>query len=103
MNQSQLNQGLLDFLQASPTPFHAVKAMVEQLLGHGFVRLYEKDEWNLQPGLRYFVTRNDSSIIAFDYGQGEPQQCCFKNQRMDDTVFKRFPGLPGVYHHRFIK
>lgn len=72
MNQSQLNQGLLDFLQASPTPFHAVKAMVEQLLGHGFVRLYEKDEWNLQPGLRYFVTRNDSSIIAFDYGQGEP-------------------------------
>jgi len=72
MNQSKLNQGLLDFLKASPTPFHAVKTMAEQLLDHGFVRLYEKDEWNLQPGQRYFVTRNDSSIIAFDYGQGEP-------------------------------
>lgn len=72
MNQNQLNQGLLDFLQASPTPFHAVKTMVDQLLGHGFVRLYEKDEWRLEAGQRYFVTRNDSSIIAFDYGQGEP-------------------------------
>jgi len=72
MNQSQLNQGLLDFLKACPTPFHAVKTMAKQLLSHGFVRLYEKDEWNLQPGQRYFVTRNDSSIIAFDCGQGEP-------------------------------
>jgi len=72
MKQNQLNQGLLDFLQASPTPFHAVKTMVDQLLDHGFVRLYEKDEWCLEAGQRYFVTRNDSSIIAFDYGQGEP-------------------------------
>jgi len=72
MNRSQLNQGLLAFISASPTPFHAVKTMAEQLLSRGFVRLYEKDEWNLQPEQRYFVTRNDSSIIAFDYGQGEP-------------------------------
>jgi len=72
MNQTQLNQGLLDFLRASPTPFHAVKTMAEQFLSHGFVRLYEKDEWHLQAGKRYFVTRNDSSIIAFDYGSGEP-------------------------------
>jgi len=72
MNRSQLNQGLLAFISASPTPFHAVKTMAEQFLSRCFVRLYEKDEWNLQPEQRYFVTRNDSSIIAFDYGQGEP-------------------------------
>ena len=72
MNQSQLNQGLLAFLKASPTPFHAVKSMAETLISNGFVRLYEKDEWHLQSAGRYFVTRNDSSIIAFQYGQGEP-------------------------------
>jgi len=72
LTQTLLNQGLLDFLRSSPTPFHAVKTMAEQLLAHGFVRLYEKDEWSLQAGQRYFVIRNDSSIIAFDYGSGEP-------------------------------
>jgi len=72
MNQSQLNQGLLDFLAASPTPFHAVKSMADELSAQGFVRLHEKDDWSLQCGGRYFVTRNDSSIIAFQYGQGDP-------------------------------
>ena len=72
MNKSQLNQGLLDFLTASPTPFHAVKSIVNELTEHGFVRLYEKDGWALKNGGRYFVTRNDSSIIAFQYGQGDP-------------------------------
>lgn len=72
MNQPDLNQGLLTFLQKSPTPFHAVKSMAEKLTTAGFTRLYEKDEWNLRAGGRYFVTRNDSSIIAFNHGQGEP-------------------------------
>ncbi|MEZ5524218.1 MAG: M18 family aminopeptidase [Pseudomonadales bacterium] len=72
MNQRDLNQGLLAFLGSAPTPFHAVKGMAEQLAAAGYVRLHEKDEWNLQSSGRYFVTRNDSSIIAFNYGQGEP-------------------------------
>lgn len=72
MDKTQFNEGLLTFLQASPTPFHAVKTMTEQLLSQGYQRLYEKDEWQLNVGQGYFVTRNDSSIIAFKYGQGDP-------------------------------
>ncbi|MDO3385100.1 M18 family aminopeptidase [Gilvimarinus sp. SDUM040013] len=62
------NQGLLEFIAASPTPFHATRNMAEQLVAAGFVRLNEADSWSLQQGKRYFVTRNDSSIIAFCYG-----------------------------------
>lgn len=63
------NTGLLDFLHTSPTPFHATKNIATQLLAAGFIPLYEGDTWQLEPGKRYLVTRNDSSIIAFVYGK----------------------------------
>jgi aspartyl aminopeptidase len=61
---STLNR-LIDFLNASPTPFHAVKQMKNRLLDAGFQALDEKDSWVLTAGGRYFITRNDSSIIAW--------------------------------------
>ena len=64
---TDFNPGLLDFLVRSPTPFHAVDSMSKHLLSAGFQALHEGDAWQLQEGGRYFVTRNDSSIIAFHY------------------------------------
>ena len=64
MDSKVFNQGLLDFLAASPTPFHAVESMLKIFTEHDFKHLQEQDAWNLKPG-KYVVTRNDSSIIAF--------------------------------------
>ena len=64
--------GLLDFIKKSPTPFHAVRAMSEILEQSGFKRLNESEPWSIaneEPGERYYVTRNDSSIIAFELNQ----------------------------------
>jgi aspartyl aminopeptidase len=69
LNSEKLNQGMLEFLQASPTPFHATANMAQQLSAAGFERLDEGAAWELIAGKRYFVTRNDSSIIAFVYGK----------------------------------
>ncbi|CAA0107882.1 putative M18 family aminopeptidase 2 [BD1-7 clade bacterium] len=66
---TDLNQQLIEFIQSSPTPFHAVKTMSEKLKAAGFQQLVEKDGWSLEAGAKYFVTRNDSSIIAFRYGE----------------------------------
>ncbi len=60
-----LNRALCAFIQDSPTPFHAVAAMATQLEGAGFTRLDEAAAWQLQPQGRYYVTRNQSSLIAF--------------------------------------
>ena len=68
-SQLEFNQDLLKFIQASPTAFHATQSIANELSAAGFEALYEIDEWNLQPGKRYFVKRNDSSIIAFVYGK----------------------------------
>ncbi|AJQ96392.1 M18 family aminopeptidase [Gynuella sunshinyii] len=67
-------QELLDFLGKSPTPFHAVQQVTEQLLKAGYVRLDEKQSWQLAPEGKYFTTRNDSSLIAFHTGRHDPTE-----------------------------
>ncbi len=62
-------QHLLDFIDASPSPWHAVHSIEAQLVPFAFIRLHETDQWTLQAGGRYYVIRDDSSIIAFVVGQ----------------------------------
>ena len=66
MQDTEDTQGLLKFIQASPTPFHAVAAMKEILDAGGFQQLNESDAWSMVNPGRYYITRNDSSIIAFN-------------------------------------
>ena len=61
-----LNQRLLKFIQASPTPYHATKQVAARLDAAGFQALHETDAWAIPAG-RYYVKRNDSSIIAFNW------------------------------------
>lgn len=67
MDITSFNEQLRNFLVNSPTPFHATSSMSAILASQGFTQLNEGDSWQLEPG-RYFVTRNDSSIIAFVLG-----------------------------------
>jgi aspartyl aminopeptidase len=78
MQESAFNRELIRFIQASPTPFHAVARMESMLKAAGFVRLLEADAWNPDPGSRYYVTRNDSSIIAFGIGKNDPARTGFR-------------------------
>ena len=71
MKKQDFNDGLLGFLDASPTPFHATLNMSAMFENAGFVRLEEVDKWELQEGGKYYVTRNDSSVIAFTYPKKE--------------------------------
>ena len=62
-------QDLLDFIDASPSPWHVVTTSSERLTKAGFKTLNESEAWQLETGGRYFVTRGGSSIIAFTIGQ----------------------------------
>jgi len=61
------NENLLKFIDASPTPFHAVAQMAQLLESQGFQKLDECEMWKLEDEKKYYITRNDSSIIAFTY------------------------------------
>ena len=62
---NKITTDLLEFIENSPSCFHAVQTTKEILTKHGFKELSEDQTWNLTPGNDYFVTRNGSSIIAF--------------------------------------
>ena len=61
----QLSRELLDFIRRSPSCFHVVENLKNELLVAGYTELRESECWGVKPGGKYFVTRNGSSIIAF--------------------------------------
>lgn len=60
---------LVDFLNSSWTPFHAVDEARKMLLSAGFKHLQERDKWDISPGGRYFFTRNATTIVTFAVGK----------------------------------
>ena len=81
-------QDLLNFIDASPSPWHAVQSITQRLQAQGFVQLQEKLRWKLEAGKGYYVVRG-ASLIAFSIGQ----------QALADTGFRMIgahtdsPGL----------
>jgi len=69
MPQRTYLDGLMSFISDSPTPFHAVASMVSQFRAAGYSQLDVSDTWQLEAGGRYFITRNDSTILAFQLPQ----------------------------------
>ena len=59
---------LLEFIDASPSPWHVVASVEKKLQAFNFKRLQEVDPWLLVAGGRYYVVRDDSSIVIFVIG-----------------------------------
>jgi aspartyl aminopeptidase len=78
MNAHQQAQALLDFIDESPSPWHAVASIERQLKAFGFKRLDETHQWTLSTQGRYYVVRGDGSIIAFVLGKNALEQTGFK-------------------------
>lgn len=78
MSAQQEVQHLLDFVDASPSPWHVIKSVEAQLAGFNFVKLDETLKWTLEPSGRYYVVRDDSSIIIFVLGQKPLVETGFK-------------------------
>ena len=83
-----INQQLFDFIEKSPSPFHAINAMSELLEQNGFVALQENQTWKLQPEGKYYVTRNRSSIVAFEMPKGEFDGFLLTSSHSDCPTFK---------------
>ncbi|MCR5526046.1 MAG: M18 family aminopeptidase [Lachnospiraceae bacterium] len=83
-----VNRDLLDFIDRSPNAFFACSNMRTELLNAGFSELHEGEKWGLENGGSYFVTRNDSAIIAFRIPKTEFKGFNIMASHCDSPTFK---------------
>lgn len=103
MNYQEVNKELLQFLDHSPNAFYAVANMQKELEDAGFTRLYEGCPWTLSGGHGYYVTRNDSAIIAFRIPEGEYQGFQIMASHCDSPVFKIKTNAEIVVDNSYVK
>lgn len=103
MNYQEVNKALLQFLDHSPNAFYAVANMQKELEDAGFTRLYEGCPWTLSEGHGYYVTRNDSAIIAFRIPEGEYQGFQIMASHCDSPVFKIKTNAEIVVDNSYVK
>jgi len=98
-------QNLIDFIYHSPTAFHVVVAVKEELCKEGFVEIKEEEKWNLKKGNKYFVTKNDSAITAFIVGLGEIEENGFKiiGAHTDSPSFRIKPKPEMIVDNTYVK
>jgi len=70
-------QDLLEYIDASPTPFHAVAETVSRLEEHGYRALEEAEPWHINLGDKVYVVRGGGSIAAFHMGSEPTHEAGF--------------------------
>lgn len=86
---NQEAQKLCDYIDASPSAFHAVEQAEAMLKAKGAQRLDEGQAWKLDPGSSYYVVRDSASLIAFRMGTLPPHESGFALS----GAHSDFPGL----------
>ncbi len=87
------NCELLNFIAQAKSPFHAVSAIERMLEMAGYSRLYENENWALTCGQRYYLKKNDSSLIAFKVPKGECKSFLISASHSDSPSFKLKPNF----------
>ena len=84
----QISRDLLDFISSSPSPYHVTAALAGMLEKAGFTPLKEAAVWHLDPGGCYYVTRNNSSLIAFCIPEDKPLRFQITAAHSDSPSFR---------------
>ena len=103
MNFGHVNEELFSFLDQSPNAFFAVRNMCDLLSGAGMTRLYEGTPWKLEAGKGYFVTRNDSAVIAFKIPKLDYTGFQMMASHCDSPVFKIKTNAEISVDQRYVK
>jgi aspartyl aminopeptidase len=91
MKSNPIIHELLNFLNESPTAWHATAVAVQMLKKQGFIELRENHAWDLKLGQAYFVTRNGSSLCAFVTPHSSPLRARLLATHTDSPSLKLKP------------
>ena len=102
MYQEQTKE-LLEFIKQCPSSYHTISAAGKQLSDAGYIHLSEGEEWNIEKGGRYFVTRNLSSIIAFRIPENDFSGFMLTASHSESPAFKIKPEPEMNAENTYIK
>lgn len=93
-------QALMKFIENSPSPYHAAAQAAALLEKTGFCPLEEQKKWELTLGQGYYVTRNQSSLIAFRLPRQKPEGWRLTAAHSDSPTFAvKNDNLEGDRHY----
>lgn len=93
---------LFNFIQQSPTAWHAVETASKSLIKAGFQALSEEENWSISAGGKYFVTRNGSSLCAFVIPNTPPQKALILAAHTDSPALKLKPNSEYRIHNQIM-
>ncbi|WP_439183271.1 M18 family aminopeptidase [Carboxylicivirga taeanensis] len=101
----QLAQELIDFIHKSPTAFHVIANTAEELENNGFKYLDIKAPWNIEEGGKYYTTKSDSALFAFQIGSEAPENNGLKliSAHSDSPGFKIKPQPEILVEDKYLK
>lgn len=104
-NEQNFAKNLIEFIDKSPSAFHATKNVEEVLAKEGFKRIDLQDRWNLEKEGKYYVVKNNSAIIGFEIGKGELEEDGFKliGSHTDSPTFKVKPNSEITVEGKYLK
>lgn len=94
---------LIQFIKESPDAFHAAAAVTARLKEEGYEELTERKSWKLESGKGYYVTRNDSAVIAFRIPEGKFSGYQVMASHSDSPSFKIKENPEMVVDNHYVK
>ena len=94
---------LFQFIENSPSCFHAIETIREKLNDEGFIELVEGRSWQIEKGKKYYVTRNLSSIIAFKIPENDFKNFHIVASHSDSPTFKIKENAEIEVNNKYVK
>lgn len=94
---------LFQFIENSPSCFHAIETIRKKLNDEGFIELVEGRSWQIEKGKKYYVTRNLSSIIAFKIPENDFKNFHIVASHSDSPTFKIKENAEIEVNNKYVK
>lgn len=101
MNKENFNKELFEFIDRATCSFTCTSFIRDRLINEGYTELYEGEKWSISAG-KYFVIRNDSSIIAFNVGKDYRESFNIICAHSDTPGFSLKPKSE-IYEYDYLK
>jgi aspartyl aminopeptidase len=103
--KEEFAKNLIDFIDGSPTAFHATKKVERELINKGFKKINLQDKWKLEKEGKYYIIKNNSAIVGFVVGKGEIEEDGFKivGAHTDAPSFKIKPNPEMTVENKYLK